>query len=117
MIQRQIARGLEDERLKMSDGTFTQRTGHAKVGFLQQVFGGAGVTDHALQRAQQDRSSREENVIEVRLTHRDTRPEIQRMIMLIICFIGKVESCKGNVKAGTARLSTVGASLVWAASG
>ncbi|MNG29723.1 hypothetical protein D3C84_1152050 [compost metagenome] len=48
MVQRQVAGGLENERFKVLDRPFAQCPGNAQVGLLQQVFGGAGVVDHAL---------------------------------------------------------------------
>ena len=69
MIQRQIARGLEDKGFKVIDGPFAQRPGHAQVGLLQQVFSGAVIVDHPFQRAQQGSALGEEDVVEARLTH------------------------------------------------
>ncbi|MNU04913.1 hypothetical protein D3C72_2495310 [compost metagenome] len=57
----------------MLDRAFTQRPGDTQVGFLQQVFGGAGIVDHTLQRAQQADPLGEEYSVEVGLTHSDTR--------------------------------------------
>jgi hypothetical protein len=54
------------------DGPFAQGAGHAQVGFLQEILGGAVVVDHPLQRAQQRDSLSEEDMVEVRLTHSRT---------------------------------------------
>jgi len=51
MIQRKVARGLIDEGFEVVDRPLTEGAGHTQVGFLQQVFGGAGVIHHPLQRA------------------------------------------------------------------
>ncbi|MNC80453.1 hypothetical protein D3C75_1332410 [compost metagenome] len=74
MVQRQVARGLKHERLDVLDGPLAQRAGHPQVGFLQQVFGRAGVTDHALQGTQQGEALNEEDGIEPGLTHGGTWP-------------------------------------------
>ena len=52
-VQRQVAGGRENERFKVIDGPLAQGSRHAQVGFLQEVFGGAVVVDHPLQRSQQ----------------------------------------------------------------
>lgn len=69
MIQRQIARGLKHKRFEVIDGPLAQGAGDAQVGFLQQVFSGAVIVDHALQRTQQGRALGKEDMIEARLTH------------------------------------------------
>ncbi|MNF98559.1 hypothetical protein D3C84_814230 [compost metagenome] len=69
MVQRQVAGGLENEGFEVIDGPFAERPGHAQVGLLQQVFGGAVIVDHPLQRAQQGDSLGDEDVVEARLTH------------------------------------------------
>jgi hypothetical protein len=51
MVQCQIAGSLEDKRFKMIDGPLTESADHSQVGLLQQVFGGAVIVDHSLQRA------------------------------------------------------------------
>ncbi|MNP73618.1 hypothetical protein D3C76_1703630 [compost metagenome] len=74
MIEGEVARGLEHERLEVLDGPFAQGAGHPQVGLLQQVFGSTGVIHHALQRTQQADPLREENGVELGLTHSGTRP-------------------------------------------
>ncbi|MNC70950.1 hypothetical protein D3C75_1218120 [compost metagenome] len=69
MVQRQVARRLEDKGFKMIDGPFAQCTGHPQVGLLQEVFSGAVIVDHPFQRAQQGGALGEEDVVEARLTH------------------------------------------------
>ncbi|MNF08152.1 hypothetical protein D3C80_2084970 [compost metagenome] len=73
MVQRQVAGGLENKRLKVLDGALAEGTGDAQVGLLQQVFGGARVINHALQGAQQADSLGEKYSVELGLTHSDTR--------------------------------------------
>ncbi|MNN89046.1 hypothetical protein D3C81_2068080 [compost metagenome] len=72
MVQRQVAGGLKHERFQVFDGPLTQCPGHAQVGFLQEVLGGAVVVDHPLQGAQQRDALSEEDMIEARLTHSRT---------------------------------------------
>ncbi|MNH32968.1 hypothetical protein D3C79_934470 [compost metagenome] len=69
MVQCQVAGRLENKGLQVIDGPLAERSGHAQVGFLQEVFGGAVVIDHPLQRAQQGHSLGDEDVVEARLTH------------------------------------------------
>ncbi|MNP03225.1 hypothetical protein D3C76_951050 [compost metagenome] len=69
MVQRQVAGGLENKGFEVIDGALAERTGHPQVGLLQEVFGGAVIVDHPLQRAQQGDSLGDEDVVEARLTH------------------------------------------------
>ncbi|MNJ79324.1 hypothetical protein D3C77_773060 [compost metagenome] len=74
MVQRQVASGLENERFQVFDRALAQGAGDAQVGLLQQVFGGAGIVDHALQGTQQTVPLDKEYRVELRLTHSNTRP-------------------------------------------
>ena len=56
----------------MLDRPLAQGARHPQVGFLQQVLGGAGVADHALQGAQQGKALEEEDGVEPGLTHEKT---------------------------------------------
>ena len=78
MVQRQVAGGLENKGLEVFDRAFTQSAGDAQVGFLEQVFGGTGVADHALKGAQQRRALGEEDVMKARLTHGRARSGLSR---------------------------------------
>ncbi|MNN43319.1 hypothetical protein D3C81_1575480 [compost metagenome] len=69
VVQRQVTGRLEHEGFEMIDGPLTERPGHPQVGFLQEVFGGAVIVDHPLQRAQQRDPLGDEDVVEARLTH------------------------------------------------
>lgn len=69
MVQRQVAGGLENKGFEVLDRAFGQCTGDTQVGFLEQVFGGTGVADHALEGAQQRCALGEEDVMKARLTH------------------------------------------------
>lgn len=84
MVQRQIACSLKNERFQMFDSALAESAGDTQVSFLKQVFGGARVADHLLQGTQEDCSACEKYSVEVRLSHGDTRPENQRMIMIVI---------------------------------
>ncbi|MNP58780.1 hypothetical protein D3C76_1537250 [compost metagenome] len=72
VVQRQVAGGLENEGFQVIDGPLAKRTAHPQVGLLQEVFGGAVIVDHPLQRAQQRDSLGDEDVVETRLTHGGT---------------------------------------------
>jgi len=74
VVQREVARRLVHEGFKVVDRPFAQGPGDAQVGFLQQVLGGAVVIHHPLQGAQQNHPLGEEDLVEARLAHSDTRP-------------------------------------------
>ncbi|MNN88083.1 hypothetical protein D3C81_2057260 [compost metagenome] len=72
MVECQIARSLENERLEVVDRPFAQCPGDPQIRFLQQVFGGAWIVDHPLQGSEQADALGDEDVIEAGLAHSDT---------------------------------------------
>lgn len=69
VIPCQIARSLEEEGLEMFDRASGQGPSHPQPGVLQQVFGRAGVADHALQCAQQGAAMADEQGVESWANH------------------------------------------------
>ncbi len=75
MIQRQIARGLENEGLKIIDGPIPEYAVNSQPCVMEQIFSRGGVVYDPLQGAQQSGALDDEQVIERRLTHKSTLPK------------------------------------------
>lgn len=72
MVQRQVARSLENKGFQVGDAAFPEHTVDSQPCLMQQVFGSGRVVYDPLQSAQQRRALDDEQVIERRLTHKST---------------------------------------------
>ena len=83
VVQREIACCLKNEGFQMVNAAVQKDAIHAQPSLMQQVFGGRAVIDDPLQCAQQNGALGSKQLVERQLTHKSTRPEKVRMIMLI----------------------------------